>query len=1251
MGVLFIFIPTAFAQAATYYVSTTGSDSNPGNLTQPWRTVQRAATAMMAGDTTYVRGGTYTENFITFARSGTSGNVITLAAYPGETPIIDSGLRATSGRRPVFMIAGVNYITLDGLTIQYGSTANVYISYNTPATHITIQNCTMPMVIQEDNAAHIYMDPGSDNILIQNNYIHDYITGGYSGNAANGIIIFGSQPYSGGMNITIQNNEIYGNLIQAIYYKHSQVSDLASVTIIKNNLIHITGNRSVTLSRDRVQFTNNVIYGGRVGLTLFIAAGPGAANDTYISHNTILNQSGISITDQQYRTIIRDNIISDVTTTQDDRGIGVWHYGAASDTSNTTIDHTLVYSAATTATIFVPGSGFVTVGSLPSSISGRVGNLASTPTFVNAGANNYTLTSSSPGYRAASDGTDMGANIALVGVGNSGPIDTTAPSTPTNLSASAASSSQINLSWTASSDNVGITGYKIYRGGTQIATSSTTTYSDTTLNPSTTYSYTVAAYDAAGNTSVQSGSVSATTQAAQVDTTPPTTPTNLSASAISSSQINLAWAASTDAVGVTGYRVYRAGVLIASPTGTTYSDTALTPSTTYSYTVAAYDVAGNLSGQSSSVSAITLAATATNIVTLSPVSDTYINIDAINNATAATLNTYTWPSNNAANVILMKFDLSSIPSGSTISSAVLNLNLAQSDTSADIAYSISAHKIINKNPVLTGATGYTYDGVTSWTANTCCYTNIPLAQADISIAYDTKSINKTNGWKQWDISTLAQEWLTAPASNYGLLLNSDTSKLADRYRYFTSSESPTNRPYLTVTYSPSSADTTAPTTPTSLTASAFSSTQINLSWTASTDAVGVTGYRIYRGGTQIGTATTNTYSNTGLTASTAYSYTVAAYDAAGNASAQTSGVSATTQSVVSDTTAPTISLTTPTSGSTVSGTTVTLSATASDNTGVSGVQFLLNGSNLGAEDTTSPYSITWDTTSATNGTHTLTATARDAAGNQTTSTGVTVTTANIVVTPDTLAPTTPTSLTTTSISSTQINLSWTASSDNVGVAGYRIYRNGTQITTVTTSSYSNTTLSPSTSYTYSISAYDAAGNASAQSTSTSGSTQSAPVVTATPPPPSPPLTTPNTPPVSGATGSIATTPTPPTTIPTVATPTPPSTPPTSSPLSPATSIAASKALTCRVSSPSSSNKTTSPPPTTPASMALSPNKRLRSISVLEISSAQVPKYPPAMESWDQRPAPLLTPALSEQEPLPPSPPTSLLPRWMPSSPS
>jgi len=89
-------------------------------------------------------------------------------------------------------------------------------------------------------------------------------------------------------------------------------------------------------------------------------------------------------------------------------------------------------------------------------------------------------------------------------------IGTTLPSVPTNLSATAVSSSQINLSWSASTDDVGVAGYKVYRDGVQVGTSSTTSYSDTGLSPNTTYCYTVSAYDATGDESGQSSAVCAT---------------------------------------------------------------------------------------------------------------------------------------------------------------------------------------------------------------------------------------------------------------------------------------------------------------------------------------------------------------------------------------------------------------------------------------------------------------------------------------------------------------------------------------------------------------------------------------------------------------------------------------------------------------------------------------------------------------------------------------------------------------------
>jgi YD repeat-containing protein len=191
--------------------------------------------------------------------------------------------------------------------------------------------------------------------------------------------------------------------------------------------------------------------------------------------------------------------------------------------------------------------------------------------------------------------------------------DTTPPYQPTGLTGSAASATLINLSWTASTDNVGVTGYRVYRGGSQIGTSATTTYADSTVVGSTTYSYTVAAYDAATNVSSQSAAKNVSTP----DVTPPSTPTNLTATAASPSRINLSWSASTDTggSGLAGYRVYRGGALVASPATTSYSDTNLAASTAYSYTVLAYDNATNTSGQSNSASATTWPAVAASLST------------------------------------------------------------------------------------------------------------------------------------------------------------------------------------------------------------------------------------------------------------------------------------------------------------------------------------------------------------------------------------------------------------------------------------------------------------------------------------------------------------------------------------------------------------------------------------------------------------------------------------------------------------
>jgi hypothetical protein len=186
----------------------------------------------------------------------------------------------------------------------------------------------------------------------------------------------------------------------------------------------------------------------------------------------------------------------------------------------------------------------------------------------------------------------------------------------------------------------------------------------------------------------------------------------------------------------------------------------------------------------------------------------------------------------------------------------------------------------------------------------------------------------------------------------------------------------------------------------------------------------------------------------------------------------------------SGSTSPTVVVTAPTSQETVSGM-VTMAASASSSVGIASVQFNLDGAKFGSAITSSPYSASASTTLVANGQHVLTATATDMSNNQATSAPVPITVNN---TTDTTPPSVPTGLSATAVSSSLINLSWTASTDNVGVTGYDIFRNGTQVGTSAGTTYQDTGLTASTIYTYTVAAFDAAGNVSSPSASASSTT-------------------------------------------------------------------------------------------------------------------------------------------------------------------
>jgi PKD repeat protein len=147
------------------------------------------------------------------------------------------------------------------------------------------------------------------------------------------------------------------------------------------------------------------------------------------------------------------------------------------------------------------------------------------------------------------------------------------------------------------------------------------------------------------------------------------------------------------------------------------------------------------------------------------------------------LKTYTWPANTVANRIVMKWDLSIIPTGALIHNATLSLYMSGYDgTGGDDHYDVSAHKIVNHDPIISASTWNTYDGVNSWTGG------FNGGAQDMAPAEDLRSVDKTPGYTSWTITNMVQEWISNPSSNLGLMLSPGEVAASDSNRYFRPTE-------------------------------------------------------------------------------------------------------------------------------------------------------------------------------------------------------------------------------------------------------------------------------------------------------------------------------------------------------------------------------------------------------------------------------------------------------------------------------
>ncbi len=204
--------------------------------------------------------------------------------------------------------------------------------------------------------------------------------------------------------------------------------------------------------------------------------------------------------------------------------------------------------------------------------------------------------------------------------------DTEAPTTPTNVVASNQTTTSMDIAWTASTDNVGVTGYNVYVNDVLTSQTANTTVTISNLSPNTSYALTIEAKDIINNKSAKSTVVNASTLQ---DTQAPTVPTNIVASNISGTTFKISWTKATDNTAVTGYDIFVDATFKATTANLNYTVTGLTKSTSYSITVLAKDAADNKSAQSTGVN-VTTTDGASNGVTELFISE-YVEPDGGNN--------------------------------------------------------------------------------------------------------------------------------------------------------------------------------------------------------------------------------------------------------------------------------------------------------------------------------------------------------------------------------------------------------------------------------------------------------------------------------------------------------------------------------------------------------------------------------------------------------------------------------------------
>jgi len=756
--------------------------------------------------------------------------------------------------------------------------------------------------------------------------------------------------------------------------------------------------------------------------------------------------------------------------------------------------------------------------------------------------------------------------------------DTQAPSVPSGLGSASVTATSLTLSWSASSDNVGVTAYEVYKNGSFYASVAGTSKSVTGLTASTPYDFYVKAVDAAGNKS-DASSVHSVSTLTPADTQSPTAPTSLAFANLTQLSVDLSWNASTDNVGVAKYRLFKNGASLGTTTNLSATINGLSAGNSYSFYVVAEDAAGNVSSQSNTVQ-VTTPSNGLNYCASkgSSVDDEWINkvaIGSIDNTSGANAGYADFTSHST---VLNKNN-----------SATITITPAWGGSQYDEGYSVwidynqdgdfgdAGEQVFTKaksqtTPVvgtftvsssaLTGTTrmrvSMKYNGIPT-ECETFDYGEVEDYTVDIQDGGDSQAPSIPTGLASSNITqTSVQLSWSASSDNVGvtgykvykngslLTTTAGTSYTVNSLAastsysfYIKATDAAGNLSSASATESITTLgnpDTDAPSTPASLSTSNVAQTSLNLSWSASTDNVVVSGYNIYKNGSLLTSTTSTSQSVTGLSAGTSYSFNVKAFDAAGNLSSASNTVNPTTTSnglnycnskgnSVADEWLNKVVIGTINNTSGANGGYADFTNMSTNMGQGSVISFTLTpawGGSIYSEGYSIWIDFNKDGDFGDQGEQVFT----KAASKETSisdsftvpssaSTGITRMrismkyngvpteceaynygetedyTVNVVGNSDGVAPSVPTGLSASSVGQTNLNLSWSASTDNVAVTGYDVYQDGVMIGSVSGTSLSVSGLTAGTSYSFTVKAKDASGNVSSASSALNVTTASA----------------------------------------------------------------------------------------------------------------------------------------------------------------